>query len=79
MSSIKDKLRVATAKQMLIAVTAGLAFVLVAVWLYERRYWTMPVFTVVSTVIVLAAAFLVPLLVTLNLASQKRDSHDEQA
>jgi F0F1-type ATP synthase assembly protein I len=77
MSSVKDKLRTATAKHMLIAVMAGMAFVIIAMWLYDRRYFTMPVFTVVATVITLGAAFLVPLLVTLNLASQKRECHDE--
>lgn len=75
-SSIRKQLQEATPRHMLIGVMSGFVFVVLAVWLHDRRDWTMPVFGIVATLISLGAAFLAPLLVTLHF-SAKEKRHDE--
>lgn len=78
MSSIRKRLQKATAQHLVIAALSGMVFAAVAALLYAKRDWALPAFTAVATVVMMGAAFVVPLAVTLNLV-QRRESHDEQA
>lgn len=76
MPTMRNRLRRAKPKHMVISIVVGLLFALSAVWIHEHRYFTMPVFAVLTTVLATGAAFLAPLLVTLRLSPKKEDSND---